>query len=373
MGIFDSLTSIFTGQPVIDAAQQSRDYLAQQAAITAAQIQAAQKSGTEALTTGQTQGLGAVSGGIGTARSDISGGLAPSLASLYGGVDAASNALYGGQYGGLGALGNAVGSAASAYSPLYGAGNYYLGTGGAATDLSGDALGLNGPAGFARAVGAFQSSPGYDFAVSQGLNAINRGANAAGGGNFYGGNVARAAQTFGQGLANQDYQTWLNNIINRGTQYGTLGVNAITPAASGTANALLTGGTGAANIYTGTGGRLSDLYSGAGTAGAGLYTGAAKDLASLAAQGGLASAGIDTGTAAKIADLISGLTKTQVGYTQSQLDDYTKTYMDAAKAEIGGSQNLWNLIGGGAQLAASGGFLPSGGFTPWKLPSLASK
>ena len=46
--------------------------------------------------------------------------------------------------------------------------------------MSANALGLNGPAGNAAATAAFQAGPGYQFALEQGLEGINRTANAAG-------------------------------------------------------------------------------------------------------------------------------------------------------------------------------------------------
>ena len=103
-----------------------------------------------------------------------------------------------------------------------------------------------------------RSSPGYQFQLNQGLESVLRNANASGMG--AGGNQLREAQTYGQGLANQDYGAWRAGVSGLGQAqqgaYAPLGANAASTAASGTANAALTGGTGAANIYTGTGGKL---------------------------------------------------------------------------------------------------------------------
>lgn len=93
-----------------------------------------------------------------------------------------------------------------------GIGNYdtFLSNGKAANSLYGDALGLNGADGNARATGAFQAGPGYDFAMDQGTNAALRGASAAG--MLNSGNTLTALTNFGQGLANQEYGSWLDRL-----------------------------------------------------------------------------------------------------------------------------------------------------------------
>lgn len=99
-------------------------------------------------------------------------------------------------------LGNALG----AYAPLSGLGKKY----GAGTDLYLDALGANGPAGNTRATGAFQAGPGYEFALDQGLQALNR--RRAAGGMLDSGNADLDAIKFGTGLADQTYGDWLSRL-----------------------------------------------------------------------------------------------------------------------------------------------------------------
>ena len=60
-----------------------------------------------------------------------------------------------------------------------------------------DALGLNGPSGNASATNAYQTSPGYDFQMQQGTQALDR--SAAGSGLFGSGNAAMALNQYGQG------------------------------------------------------------------------------------------------------------------------------------------------------------------------------
>lgn len=86
--------------------------------------------------------------------------------------------------------------------------------------MQANALGLNGPAGTAAAQQAFQAGPGYQFQLEQGLDAVARGANAAG--MLASGNMLREAQTYGQGLANQEYNNWLNNLRQRESLYAPL-------------------------------------------------------------------------------------------------------------------------------------------------------
>ena len=68
-------------------------------------------------------------------------------------------------------------------------------------------LGLGAaPAGFT----GYQQSPGYQFQLAQGLDAAKSAAAAHGGlGN---GSTLQALNNYGQGMANQDYQTYLNRL-----------------------------------------------------------------------------------------------------------------------------------------------------------------
>lgn len=57
----------------------------------------------------------------------------------------------------------------------------------------------------------YQQSPGYQFELGQGLNAITNKSAATGG--IHSGNTLKALQSFGTGLANQDYQQYLGNLM----------------------------------------------------------------------------------------------------------------------------------------------------------------
>lgn len=82
--------------------------------------------------------------------------------------------------------------------------------------LYSDALGLGGAQGNQRAQGAFQVSPGYQFALGQGLQGVERSASSRG---FLGsGNTAMALNDYAQGQANQEYGNWLSRLQGLGAQ-----------------------------------------------------------------------------------------------------------------------------------------------------------
>lgn len=100
----------------------------------------------------------------------------------------------------------ALGNALSGYQPLSDLAGKY----GAGTTMYLNALGLNGQAGNDAARAAFQMSPGYQFNLDQGLEAINR--RRAAGGMLNSGNADVDAQRFGAGLASGEYNNWLSGL-----------------------------------------------------------------------------------------------------------------------------------------------------------------
>jgi hypothetical protein len=92
-----------------------------------------------------------------------------------------------------------------------------------------DATGANGPEGLARARTNFQSSPGFDFQLNRGVDALSRAGAAKG---VATGNVLRDAQEFGTGLAQQDWGNYVSRLqpfLGQGTttaqSIGQLGAN----------------------------------------------------------------------------------------------------------------------------------------------------
>jgi hypothetical protein len=95
--------------------------------------------------------------------------------------------------------------------------NQYGGTFDAATQRSttganayADAVGINGADGYTRATNAFQTGPGYQFALDQAQTAAERAASA--GGYTASGNLALALQNNAIGMANQAWQSHLGNL-----------------------------------------------------------------------------------------------------------------------------------------------------------------
>ncbi len=73
-----------------------------------------------------------------------------------------------------------------------------------------DALGLNGQAGNAATMERFQAGPGYEFAMNQGLDALDR--RAAQRGQLNSGNTNIDTLNYSQGLANQEFGSYLDRL-----------------------------------------------------------------------------------------------------------------------------------------------------------------
>ncbi len=354
-----ALLDIFTGQPAIDAAAQQRAYLGQVTGAGLGAIGAAGTTGLGALQSGQYGALGALGTGYTGATGAISQYSPMAIDALRSGQTGALGALYGAQPDALAALRSGVTSAVGAYNPLTALAGRYGGYSDPAASMTADALGLNGPAGSAAATGAFRTSPGYQFQLDQGIDAITRAQNAVGMGAS--GNTLRQAQTYGSGLADQEYQNWLKNLTGIQQLYAPLQSSTTGQAAGGQASAYLTGGTGGANIYTGTGQQAAGVYGQGGRDLSGLYTGTGGSLASLASGYGTGQAGIYTGTGQNVADLSKGLAGLTTGLYGQVAGPYAGTYGTEAQGQLQGSGNIWNLVGGAAQLASGLGYLPGGG------------
>ena len=85
-------------------------------------------------------------------------------------------------------------------------------TGGTANTATADLLGLNGPDAATAAMARYQTSPGYQWQLQQGLRAVDAGAAAKGFGRS--GAVLKQEQEFGQGLANTDFGNYYNRLFN---------------------------------------------------------------------------------------------------------------------------------------------------------------
>jgi hypothetical protein len=123
--------------------------------------------------------------------------------------------------------------------------NPYMQSGEKANTAVENIYGLNGAEAQNQSAGLYQTSPGYEWQMKQGIGAIDNSAAAKG--LRKSGATLKSLQTYGQGMADQDYQRWLEGITGLGKQ--------------GAASAF-----GAGNIQIGSNKSIGEIYSGIGTA-----------------------------------------------------------------------------------------------------------
>lgn len=223
-------------------------------------------------------GLEALGQGVDSAKSDLKDYLPQSLGSLQTGYDTGVGALN----SGYDAASQDVRSGIAGLSP-------YVTSGADANALYSDSLGLNGAEGNARATGAFQAGPGYQWQVDQATDAAARKANALGIGAS--GNTLTALSTLGSNLANQEYGGWQTRLQGLGAQGLTaagqqLGGDqtlASLDSGRGTALAALAGnlGSGQSSLYSGTGAAEASLDASRGQQVLGAYQGLGNSVSAL--------------------------------------------------------------------------------------------
>lgn len=221
--------------------------------------------------------------------------------------------------GGYGQAGGDINQALGLYSPLAQTANQ-------AFNMYGQALGLGGPQGNAAAVNAFRTDPGYQFQMQQGLDALQREANSRG--LLASGNLTEDELKFSQGLADQGYQQWMQNLWGLGGQ-----APGLAGAQSGLYQTL-------ANQRIGLGQQEAGMTGQTAGAVAGLQSDLGKNLSNI--YGGVAR--MQQGLGQDVAQNLLG--QGQVGYQGAQ-DIFNVKAQEAAN-----QQNLWaNLLGAGAGLA----------------------
>jgi hypothetical protein len=125
--------------------------------------------------------------------------------------------------------------------------NPYLKAGGSALDAYLGGLGLSGDAAQQSILEKFQNLPGYQFMYDEGLKAVNRSAAARG--TTQSGGLLKELTQYGQGIANQEFGTYLDRL-------GQLAGMGQQTAGQASGNAMNTGGSLAglgenlANRYT---------------------------------------------------------------------------------------------------------------------------
>jgi hypothetical protein len=182
-----------------------------------------------------------------------------------------------GKTGALGSLDNAGANYAGLQNKFGAGSNLYL-----------DSLGVNGADGNARATGAFQAGPGYQYAVDQSLDGLNRSAAARG--NSIGGNTLAALSDRAGNMANQEYGNWqtkLGGLISPEMQAasGTAGIdqnkagvytndaNSRVSLASGVTNGINDAATQGANAQMAGSKNIWDLGMNLAKLGVGAFTG----------------------------------------------------------------------------------------------------
>jgi len=126
----------------------------------------------------------------------------------------------------------------------------WTGTGGQANTATTDLLGLNGPDAATKAMSNFQQSPGYGWSFDQGMRAVDAGAAAKG--LLHSGAALKAEQTFGTGLADQEFGQYYNRLFD----LSKLGENA----AGGSAQASTNAATGMAQTDLSLGSAETSIY-----------------------------------------------------------------------------------------------------------------
>jgi hypothetical protein len=158
----------------------------------------------------------------------------------------ATNTIKKGQKKAIGAIDTAT---AQSKIPLKEAINLFSGITGdrqGATDMYYNSLGLNGPEGNQAAIGAYQQSPGYGFALDQANQNVLR--NGAATGNLNSGATGMALSDRARELQNLDYGNWQSKLA---------GLDVL-PAASQQAGAL----TNLGSLFENQGGRKAGVYTG---------------------------------------------------------------------------------------------------------------
>ena len=128
-----------------------------------------------------------------------------------------------------------------------------------ALDATQSLLGLQGPDAAAAAMAQFQTSPGYQFQLDQGLRAADAGAAAKG--MLRSGATLKAEQIFGAGLADSDFGNYWNR-LNQLSSSGLTAAGDIANAATGAATNTAQVDTGAASMNASIYGNMANSISG---------------------------------------------------------------------------------------------------------------
>ena len=206
----------------------------------------------------QAQNAQQVEGIIGQARTTNNQSLMAGQTALTGGYANATGAINAGAMSGASSLNYGYGQAGNVLQSGY-------------SNAINNLRGLDGNPNLGA---GFQASPGYQFQLQQGEAALAAQNSAAGGRDS--GAAQKALLQYSQGLANQDYQSYVQNqLAGRQQQIG---------VATNMANLNAQQGNALSSMYQNQGANLANLYGQQGNALAGLYSQQGQQSAALGAQ-----------------------------------------------------------------------------------------
>jgi hypothetical protein len=264
------------------------------------------------------------------------------------GYDSAGQALGQGYTGAKGYLGDAWGAIGQGTGQANELLSPYIQQGQRALQMTGDLSGANGVDAGNAALANFQKSPGYQFALDQGLQAVDAGAAARG--MLVSGQTRAAEMKYGQGLASQDFASYYNRLSGLASQglqasnqagsnimQGAAGQSAVDRALAGNETSY---GAAQSTLDTGRAAGLGSLYTGLGGQVAGNEMTTGGRLASNEQQTGANISNLYTQNATQVG---STLQNTASGVAQTNASTGT------ALAGIYGSQTqgLTNAINSG--------------------------
>ena len=198
---------------------------------------------------------------IGTGLAILGAGLVGAGASIYG-ANAASNAQVNAANKAAGIQQQAMDFQKSNYNTASSNLTPFINTGIGANNLLASFYGINGsdPTLGQNALEAFSKSPDYQFAKTEGINALDNSAAAKG--SVLGGNQLRAVTEYGSGLATQNLNNYLTRLtgmsgqgIQAGGYLGQIGTGVgsqVGASANNIANSTMAGGTAEASGILGT-------------------------------------------------------------------------------------------------------------------------
>lgn len=129
-------------------------------------------------------------------------------------------------------------------------------SGTAANTQQSNLLGLNGQDAADTAMKSFQSSPGYQFSLTQGLRGVDAGAAAKG--MLRSGATLKAEDTYASGLANQDFGNYMDRLNKLSTTGESAGVNQASTDTSAASNQSSIYGNTAGGVSNSLGSALSN-------------------------------------------------------------------------------------------------------------------